>query len=236
MKPCKPYNRPVRQSAIAHSQAMYPTGAQMVDQIIRVYDSASDQERADGRAWYSRTAAQAVEDVRTAAQAANGAFLSFPQGSGILAALSPATGWGDNTAGAIEFAITGNMFAQTPLFNERARLIAAGANPLDVLGGRKVRSFYRNIVAPFDPGAVTIDRHAISLVFGKPLSERTLKPLAGNVGAYQTCAGAYRAAARKLNLIPNQLQAITWIAWRNGNQFHGRNADLPHNTFLDERF
>ncbi len=235
MRPCKAYNRPVRQSAIRRSVELYPTGQEMVDQIISVYHSATEDEKAAGRSWYSVTAGQVCEDVRSAART-TGVVLTFSQAAGILAALSPATGWGDNCAGAIEFVLTGNMIAQTPLFNARAAAILAGARPLDVLGGRKVRSFYRNIVAPFDNGAVTIDRHAVSLVFGRPLSERTLKPLTGNVGGYQVCAAAYRAAARRLNILPCQLQAITWIAWRNDNQYKGRNADLAHNTTEEWNF
>lgn len=202
----------------------------MVAQILKVYGSATADEIAAGRSWYSVTAGQVCEDVRSAAQQANGASLTFLGAAGVLAALSPATGWGDNVTGAIEFAITGHMNAQTPLFNERATRIVQGENPLTVLGGRKVRSFYRNITAPHDPGAVTIDRHAVSLVFGMPLSERALKPLTDNVGGYQVCAGAYRAAARRVGLVPCQLQAITWVAWRNANQYRGRNADVTHNT------
>lgn len=230
MSPATRPFRPARQRAIARSRASYPTPVEMTNQILDVFASADESTVAAGLSWYGTVAAQVCEDVRTAALAANRDVLTFNQAAGILAALSPATGWGDNCAGAIEFAVTGNMFAQTPLFNSRAAAIRDGANPLDVLGGRKVRSFYRNISDPTNPGPVTVDRHAISLVFGFPLSERQLKPLAGNVGGYQICAGAYRSAARYLGLLPNQVQAVTWLAWRNANPYRGRDADLAHNT------
>ncbi len=230
MTPVAPRYRPARQQAIGRSRSAYPTGSQMFEAILEVFSSASEDDVAAGLSWYAHTARQAVEDVRSAFLAAHGETLPFAAGCGILAALSPATGWGDNCAGAIEFAITGNMFAQTPLFNARASAIAQGVTPLDVLGGRKVRSFYRNILDPSNPGPVTVDRHAASLVFGLRLSERALKPLTGNIGGYAYCAGAYRAAARYLGLIPCQVQAVTWIAWRNANPHNGRNADLAHNT------
>ncbi len=230
MTPVNARFRPMRQAAIGRSRASYPEPSQMFDAIVDTFASADESTVAAGLSWYSHTAAQAVEYVRTAALAASGQSLTFPQAAGIIAALSPATGWGDNTAGAIEFAVTGAMLAQVPLFNSRAAAIFDGAEPLSVLGGRKVRSFYRNIADPTNPGPVTVDRHAISLTFGVKLSERQLKPLAGNVGGYAYCAAAYRAAARYLNLVPNQVQAVTWLAWRQDNTYRGRNGDLPHNT------
>ncbi len=230
MTPVASRYRPARQQAIERSRALYPTGPDMFEAILEVFSSASEDDVAAGLSWYAHTARQAVEDVRSAFLAARAQTLTLAQGCGILAALSPATGWGDNCAGAIEFAFTGNMLAQTPLFNARAAAIAAGAAPLEVLGGRKVRSFYRNILDPSNPGPVTVDRHAASLVFGLRLSEKALKPLTGNIGGYAYCAGAYRAAARYLGLIPNQVQAVTWLAWRNANPHKGRNADLVHST------
>ncbi len=230
MKPCRPSARPIRQAAIARNRDKYPTGAGAVDQILSVYNSATPDQLTAGLAWYAVGAQQVCADIQAAALAANGKRLFHSQAAGILAALSPATGWGDNVSGAIEHVITGNMNAQTPLFNERARAIYDGADPLTVLGGRKVRSFYRNIADPTAPGAVTIDRHAVSLIFGRPLSERTLKPLTGGVGAYQTAASFYRAAARHIGVLPQQVQAVTWLVWRDANPFRGRNADLAHNT------
>ena len=47
-----------------------------------------------------------------------------------------------------------------------ARAILAGADPLHALRGSKVRSFYRNIAEPLRPGPVTIDRHAVAILFG----------------------------------------------------------------------
>jgi hypothetical protein len=47
--------------------------------------------------------------------------------------------------------------------NTKALLIRGGASPLDVLGGDKVRSFYKNILNPADNVTVTIDRTLIRL-------------------------------------------------------------------------
>jgi hypothetical protein len=93
----------------------------------------------------------------------------------------------------------------------KADAIAAGADPLDVLGGRKVRSFYRNIVG--HTGHVTVDRHAVAIVAGRPLTDREGKVLE-RIGPYTYVAGAYRAAARRLGVAPTELQAVTWLVWR----------------------
>ena len=42
---------------------------------------------------------------------------------------------------------------------DRACAILAGSDPYHVLGGRKERSFYRNILSPDTAGPVTVDRH-----------------------------------------------------------------------------
>ena len=80
-----------------------------------------------------------------------------------------------------------------------------------MLGGRKVRSFYRNILGI--DSAVTVDRHAVAIVYGRPLSDREIK-LLERAGAYTVIASAYRAAARRLGIAPSTLQAVTWLAWR----------------------
>lgn len=231
--PCLARNRPNRQRYIAKSRESLPTGSECVDAILGAYYRATPDEYAQGTAWYGGQARQVCDDIRAAATAVHGLTISHRTAAGILAALSPATGWGDNTAGAIEFICTGHMSAQTPLFNERATAILNGADPADVLGGRKVRSFFANLSEPGFPGAVTIDRHALSLVFGRPLSEREQKTLL-SLGAYTFVAAAYRAAARRIGILPHELQAITWLTWRREHPYRGRNADSTHSvSFTD---
>jgi hypothetical protein len=82
-----------------------------------------------------------------------------------------------------------------------------------VLGGRKVRSFFSNILEPDRSGAVTVDRHAVSVVFGFSLSDAQVKILERS-GTYLLVASAYRAAARRLGVSPCQCQAVTWTVWR----------------------
>ena len=91
----------------------------------------------------------------------------------------------------------------------------------------KVRSFYNNIVAPYsDAGDVTADTHAIAAAHLRPfsLADKAVTdglgstgPKSGESGAkglYGLYAEAYRQAAAERNILPRQMQSITWEALR----------------------
>jgi hypothetical protein len=220
-------NRAYRQSRIALAIGTMPDTETCITNLLSIFDSATDDELSSGSVWYSDRAAQVCADIITAGATA-GHRITRRQASGILAALSPSTSWGNNCAGAIEFVLTGHCTVQDSRNNEKARRILAGEAPETVLGGRKVRSFFKNIAEPFAPGPVTIDRHALSILFGKPLNEREQKVL-GKVGAYTFAASIYRTVARRLGIAPHELQAITWQTWR---RLHGQEwRDEAFGTF-----
>ena len=91
----------------------------------------------------------------------------------------------------------------------------------------KVRSFYNNIVAPWsDHGDVTVDTHAIAAALLRPLAgddkdvsnglgmggpDHAGTGMHGLYGAY---VEAYRKAAEARNILPRQMQSITWEALR----------------------
>lgn len=198
--------RQVTQRAIARNRALFPEPADAIDSILSTYAAATDDERRKGRRWYP--------DTREEALRLTGDAIS---GAGVIAALSPRTGWNRNVDAAWQLVEEGHAPAQTDLFNARALQCHRGEDPSDVLRGPKVRSFYRNISDPEHHGPVTIDRHAVSVIFGRKLSESEIKVLARR-GSYVYAAAIYRAAARRLNLRPNVLQAIVWLAHR---RIHG---------------
>ncbi len=77
----------------------------------------------------------------------------------------------------------------------------------NVLGGNKVKSFYRNLMLATN--CVTVDRHAINIAVNGRHS--------GISGSYTTTAKSYELfassyvlAASYTNLLPYQLQAATW--------------------------
>jgi len=90
----------------------------------------------------------------------------------------------------------------------------------------KVRSFYNNIIAPEDTvGDVTIDTHAVAAGLLRPLSGNSIE-VAHNLGAgvgnafggikglYGIYAEAYRRAAAERDVLPREMQSITWEAIR----------------------
>jgi hypothetical protein len=94
-------------------------------------------------------------------------------------------------------------------------------------GGHKVRNFYNNILNPNAPtGDVTIDTHAIAAALLRPLSGSdkdtaiglgTAPPtnaMTGSKGLYGAYAEAYRRAAAERDILPRQMQSITWEAIR----------------------
>jgi hypothetical protein len=138
------------------------------------------------------------------------------QVAGVLAAFSPQTGWSENIRLARQACesdrsdrISGHT---TNACAKVSKILFAGRAPEEVLGGRKVRSFYRNVLHPDVPGAVTVDRHMIDLLVGRrgAVNDRVLE----RIGAYNYAAALIRGAAREAGILPNQLQAVVWLAWR----------------------
>jgi hypothetical protein len=97
----------------------------------------------------------------------------------------------------------------------------------------KVRNFYNNIINPGSAdGHVTIDTHAVAAALVKALSGSSMEVshnfgstakgapgAGGNVetgasGTYGLFADAYRDAAAKRELLPREMQSITWEAVR----------------------
>lgn len=100
-------------------------------------------------------------------------------------------------------------------------------NILDNLGAaHKVRNFYNNIVAPNSPYPfVTIDTHAVAAALLRPLAGSDLevshnlgggvsRAASGLTGTYPVYADAYEKAAEARDLLPREMQSITWEAVR----------------------
>jgi len=94
------------------------------------------------------------------------------------------------------------------------------------MGGKhKVRNFFNNINVPNDPyGDVTVDTHAVAADMISPFSGNSravTQNLSGNsaldtgaVGTYGLHADAYRQAAGQADVLPREMQSITWEAIR----------------------
>lgn len=175
--------------------------------VLEVFNSASVSEIREGMAWYKNAHELATElDPENPSRAA-----------GVIAALSPITSWDRNVWLARMTYKHNGLFGGTLQGSwQSANRILTGTEPLDVLNGPKVRAFYTLIADP-NSTAVCIDRHAASIAMGKRLNGHQLSSVSRNYLRYVRC---YERAAKELStetvvILPNQVQAVTWVHWRN---------------------
>lgn len=189
------------------------TQTTMVRRILRHYRAASEAQRAIGIGWYPTARRECgVLDIVNPSRAA-----------GVVAALSPRTQWATNLRQAARIiAAADSGMATAPSVSTIPRTtqawrIANGDDPLDVLGGPKVRSFYRNLTG--DDSAVTVDVWATYGATGL-LGDDGVRYLARS-GNYDALADAYRHSALLVNrtvpelaIAPSALQATIWTVVR----------------------
>jgi len=182
-----------------------PTTHEMVENIKAVYRQAYPHQHIAGMEWY--------EVANSLCQGWSKKYnVTFEQAAGVLAGISPRLAWNLNVAYCERILATGTA----PIMHgtlAKVRRILAGEHPADVLGGRKVMSFYANIVSPQFDTHVTVDRHAFDIAVGKVGDDKSRKVL-DRKGMYEYVADAYRAAAGDLGVAPCQVQAVTWVVWR----------------------
>jgi len=186
--------------------------------ILAVFFNATDLERINGEQWYQvANQASAVLAYRYG--------VTISTAAGVIAALSPNNRWGknlDNSDALIRAYQLGGIDAanliKVATYNNNKRKalkILDNGEPLDILGGLKVRAFYDCILGD---DSVCVDGHSYSIWAG--LYIPTTKTPKITPKAYDLISADYRLAADKINLILNAnysaaaIQAITWITWR----------------------
>lgn len=176
------------------------THERYVQNIITAYNAANPQQRTAGASWY-----QHAHELAYLMSEGN-----VRAGAGVIAALSPQKAWGYNVKLATEaFESEDKVRGQVRDACAKAERIMLGEDPLDVLPDEsKTWHFFRCIVDPTDPDAVVIDRHAHDIAVGETFGakDRGLS----NKRRYASLAHAYREAARRLNALPQVVQAVTW--------------------------
>lgn len=179
------------------------TREQYVRNLVEVWLSATPEQEAAGRRWY--TVAHQIAEMIGDGNAVLGA--------GLLAALSPQTSWELNielAADAVDDGYPSRHFGDAI---RKARKIMQGVDPRDVLPmRRKTGHFYRCILDPSDPDAVVIDRHAHDAMVGKRFGSAARGLDA--YGRYDMVADVYREAAHRLGELPQVVQAVVWTVWR----------------------
>lgn len=178
-----------------------------VESILSWYRRADFASFADGMDWY-----EIVHDY------ARGLHPNVSAAAGIIAALSPRMPWHRNILLA-EMCVVGNLTGGALKRSiHGANTIRDGAHPWDVLGGLKTRSFYVNILDPLDTDVVTVDTHAIKVA---GLSRDSV-----GKGLYNELSQAYRDAAKVAGIRPNQMQAVTWMTYRETQKPRVKGSDI----------
>lgn len=170
------------------------------DNILATYERATEDQKIKGKQWYpvAHDLATMIGDGDTR------------MGAGVIAALSANKSWSENVKIATRALGSGKATGHVKDAIIKATRIMNGADPVDVLPmSAKTGNFYRCILDPSDPEPVCVDRHAHDVAVGKAYGndDRGLS----SKGRYSALAGAYRAAAERLGILPSELQAITWV-------------------------
>lgn len=84
-----------------------------------------------------------------------------------------------------------------------------GVEYLQATRGKKIRSFYLNIINPDDPHPVTIDGHMVNVWYK---TQYTMKEVVRLKFSYDRIADGFRWVADELNIRVNQLQSTLWFA------------------------
>lgn len=184
------------------------TKEEVIANMQAVYDMATADELIEGMGWYYMAHVVSVDLVTQF-------NVTRQQAAGVLAALSPRNKWTNNVANAYTVlgAVAQGMkpedykVSTTNTNKLKAHAIAAGADPLLVLGGQKVLSFYDNILEPHKSTKVTIDSWQMRLA-GFSHDVPSLRE-------YKLVEEALQDMAHDLALKPMQLQAVLWVTYRN---------------------
>lgn len=184
----------------------------MVANILAVYDAANAEQRENGMRWY--------DDANTIANdfaIANG--YSMQQCAAVIAILSPRKGWGENVNLAARViagrgtVTRGYFFSRLAMANAVLTEGTADMNYLSAVGkGDKVRAFFISITTAGNTDAVCVDRHAYCIA----VNDRSMtNDVRLSSKEYRAIAAAYREAAHRRNITGAQMQAVTWVTWRN---------------------
>lgn len=153
------------------------------------------------------------ESRRTARALARRHHVTLATAAGVIAALSPRIPWANNIRWAE--AILRDVDAPVggyPANALKARRIRLGERPLAVLGGEKVRAFYRAIMGDSDSAVIDV---WMLRVAGVQPPQREGKGQTVSFD-YAALTEALKAAARAVGVPVADFQAIVWTHARGG--------------------
>lgn len=187
-----------------------------MNNIIKVYSRANDSDIVNGKNWYNIA-------HNTCKAIANETGTGLITTIAVLSALSPNNKWNRNVIDCKNLIIYG-LGARYSTYGanvDKALTILKHCNneaekAIFYLRGKKVVSFFDNILNCETSQYVTIDGHAVNIAnnTNNPLKGKGLTPK-----KYDYFTDMYKETANGLSIPAIHLQAITWVTWRN----HGSN-------------
>lgn len=186
---------------------------QYKNNIRKMYRRSTEQDRIEGLKWYISAYGEAIrlsERYRTTVEEA----------AKTIAILSPGVKWEVNLVDA-EIMLAnwraGQLIDDFPVSTYRKNkqkawqyLTESIEYKQPTVSGFKTYNFYLNILHPEQALGVTVDRHAYRVAIGKPRSGS----VALSKTLYRTVSQAYATVAREVGILPHELQAVVWCAYR----------------------
>lgn len=156
--------------------------------------------------------------------------ISLDKCAGVISALSPGVTWEQNQRDAQMLCQLYDLNLHNDAF-EHHRFSTYSRNVLkaiEILNGTKevesyfeakyhgfkTRAFYLNIFRPSEVTMVTIDRHARAIALGLNKSEKAKVQRT----EYYELSKHYQRIANKVGLLPHELQAVTWVAYKHAQE------------------
>ena len=192
---------------------------QHVRNILKVYRRATTEDIANGVEWYDR----AKRYAETISKWTN---TNLNTVIGVMAALSPNNKWERNVKDCermvqawksgeelSDFKVSCYNTMKLKAWSILEDNLTSDDDILTRLNGQKIRSFYSNIRGLNE---VTIDGHALNIALGKVQGLTSGKTNMGKK-TYIEMQRVYVRAAKRVDIAPHILQAITWTTWKREN-------------------
>lgn len=200
----------------------FPTGDELKRNVQAWIDKLQEHHWQDGKVWYKH-ANQLCQNLSTETG------LALENVCGILAALSPQVSWNINIRSCESIVRTGKIDKDYTGYKanvEKAYLCLSG-NPLDILGGQKVRAFYSNILDPTKSTDVTIDVHMGRVLFDKMSLESGEESYIFSKRGNLEAQALIQHEAKRKRVKPHVLQAALWVCVREVARAHANKDQLP---------
>lgn len=183
-----------------------------MNNLIKKYEQVKDKSGID---WYRQghTWALSVADKYS---------LSLVTVCGVMSALSPATNWEQNKRDTVNLIARKRGYKCGTYGNNvsKAREILKHGIPLfNVKTGAKTYNFFHNLLEPDNSAFICVDRHAYTIATGEPYTGL-------HFAKYRKVADMYVKAAKKIGILPNELQAVLWVDYRTKENIKF-NIDVP---------